>query len=531
MRISGWLLGFIGFGVLFLGTAVCSFVTFSFTRQTVIDFQETGILLDDPLVMVRCVTVGQCEDGEIQPTPLAENPQPVRITPLFTLAPPTEVVQVIEPDVTATTPANSSDTSVTEMTVMAQVALAQVTPTIEPTVDPAASLPRITDPRQIRILLLGIDQRSETGETGPFRTDTMILMNIDPVRKTVGVLSLPRDLWVDIPNFDPGRINVANFLGDANAYPGGGGPALAMETVSSNFGVRVDKYLLINFDVFTSLVDTIAANGVPVTVNEVIDDPDYPDDRYGTIYVHFDPGEYRMDAETLLQYARTRATEGGDFDRARRQQQVLDALRAEVLSAGGILNFISQAPRLWDELSNNYRTNLEYDEIISLGLLMSEIEKDNIHYAVIDNLYVTFGLNPAGDQQVLYPDYGSISDLIQRVFFPQTQLTPAEVKTRSDAENAQVYVYNGTQIVGLANDAREWLTGQGVSVTGVGNDTNYDGLQTVIRDYGGTHPWTARYIANLMGLPPERIRPGGDGLIAEGIMIVAGQDILPILGG
>jgi polyisoprenyl-teichoic acid--peptidoglycan teichoic acid transferase len=529
MRISGWLLGFIGFGVLFLATAVCSFVTFSFTRQTVIDFQQTGILLDDPIVMVRCVTSGQCEDSIIQPVLLAENPQVVEITPLFTIA-PTITPQVIEPVITLTGTVDSMDTTTTEMTVIAQMA-PTTTPTAVPTVDPTSNLPRITDPRQIRILLLGIDQRSDTGESGPFRTDTMILMNIDPVRKTVGVLSLPRDLWVDIPHFDPGRINVANFLGDANAYPGGGGPALAMETVSTNFGVRVDKYLLINFDVFTSLVDTIASNGVPVTVNEVIDDPDYPDDRYGTIYVHFDPGEYRMDAETLLQYARTRATEGGDFDRARRQQQVLDALRAEVLSAGGILNFISQAPRLWDELSSNYRTNLAYDEIISLGLLMSEIEKDDIHYAVIDNLYVTFGMNPAGDQMVLYPDYGSISDLIQRVFFPQTQLTPAEIKTRSEAENAQIYVYNGTNIVGLANDAREWFTGKGVSITSVGNDTNYNGLETIIRDYGGTYPWTARYIAHLMGLPQERIHPGGDGLIAQGIMIVAGQDILPILGG
>ena len=202
-----------------------------------------------------------------------------------------------------------------------------------------------------------------------------------------------------------------------------------------------------------------------------------------------------------------------------------------MLSTGGILNFISQAPRLWEELSSNYRTNLTYDEIISLGLLMSEIDKENIHYAVIDNLYVTFGMNPAGDQMVLYPDYGSISDLIQRIFFPQTQLTPAEIKSRADVENAQIYVYNGTDIVGLANDAREWFTGKGVTIAAVGNDTNYDGAETIIRDYGGTYPWTARYVANLMGLPQERIRPGGDGLIAEGVMVVVGQDILPILGG
>ncbi len=536
MRISGWLLGLIGFGVLFVATAICSFATFSLTRQTVIDLQRTGILLDDPVAMVRCVGTGQCEGEDIQAVAAVDDgPSIIAVTPLFTATPVT--VAQVEP---TTVPQNPELTPTMDLTLQASSPQNFITPTVEPaavvvqpsapTADPLGELPRITDPRQIRILLLGIDQRSETGESGPFRTDTMMLLNIDPVRKTVGVLSLPRDLWVNIPNFQPQRINTANFIGDNANYPGGGGPALAMETVSTNFGVRVDKYLSVNFDVFTAIVDTIAPSGVPVTVNEVIDDPDYPDDRYGTIYVRFDPGEYRMDAETLLQYARTRATEGGDFDRARRQQQVLDAVRAEVLSAGGVLNFISQAPRLWEELSNNYRTNLTYDEIISLGLLMSEIERDNIHYAVIDNLYVTFGLSPNGEDMVLYPDYGSISDLIQRVFFPQTQLTPAEIKSRADVENAQIYVYNGTNIVGLANDTREWFTGQGVLITDVGNDTNFDGLQTEIRDYGGTHPWTARYIASIMGIPQERIRPGGDGLIAEGVMIVAGQDILPILG-
>jgi LCP family protein required for cell wall assembly len=535
MRISGWLLGLVGFGVLFVSTAICSFATFSLTRQTVIDLQQTGILLDDPVEMLRCVGTGQCESAAVPTEVVLDNTTDgVKITPLFTATPlvvaqgeaATATPQVdIVPTIDLTLAASSPQNFITS------TAEAEPTQPTPPIADPLAGLPRITDPRQIQILLLGIDQRSATGEQGPFRTDTMILMNIDPVRKTVGVLSLPRDLWVEIPNFDPGRINVANFLGDANNYPGGGGPALAMETVSTNFGVDVDKYLQVNFDVFTAIVDTIAPNGVPVIVNEVIDDPDYPDDQYGTIAVRFDPGEYRMDAETLLQYARTRATEGGDFDRARRQQQVLDAVRAEVLSAGGVLNFITQAPRLWEELSSNYRTNLTYDEIISLGLLMGEIEKDNIHYAVIDNMFVTFGMNPAGDQQVLYPDYGAINTLIQRVFYPQTQLTTADIKSRADAENAQIYVYNGTDVMGLANTTREWFIGQGVTVTNVGNDENFDGLYTEVRDYGGTHSWTARYIADLLGIPQERIVPGGDGLIAQGVMVVAGQDIQQLIGG
>jgi hypothetical protein len=146
-------------------------------------------------------------------------------------------------------------------------------------------------------------------------------------------------------------------------------------------------------------------------------------------------------------------------------------------------------------------------------------------------MFVTFGMNPAGDQQVLYPDYGAINTLIQRVFYPQTQLTTADIKSRADAENAQIYVYNGTDVMGLANTTREWFIGQGVTVTNVGNDENFDGLYTEVRDYGGTHSWTARYIADLLGIPQERIVPGGDGLIAQGVMVVAGQDIQQLIGG
>src|SRR5690606_10616311 len=100
------------------------------------------------------------------------------------------------------------------------------------------------DPRQINILLLGIDQRR--GETGSFNTDTMIVLSINPVRKTVGMLSIPRDLWVQIPGYQPNRINTANRLGDAGGYPGGGA-ALAARTVTENLGIQVDKYVLINF--------------------------------------------------------------------------------------------------------------------------------------------------------------------------------------------------------------------------------------------------------------------------------------------
>lgn len=513
MRLSGCLAVFVVSIALILVAGFCSLTSFSLAQQTVVDLNAAGIAVDDPLVTLRCAITDRCESINARAGAPPLRAPILELTPLFTTAP------------TSTPFANTPARAAADRRPL----LTPAPPTAIPTHASVAVLPRISDPRQIQILLLGIDQRSATDDPGPFRTDTMMLININPVQKSVGVLSLPRDLWVEIPDFGGARINQANFIGDGNAYPGGGGPALAMETVAANFGVRVDKYLLVNFDVFTTIVDTLAPNGVPVTVTEWIDDPDYPDDRYGTIHVQFEPGEQRMDAETLLQYARTRATEGGDFDRARRQQQVLDAVRAEILSAGGIINFVSQAFTLWDALQGNYRTNLDLNDIVALGDLMGEIKREDIRYRVIDNLYAFPGLSPQGEQ-VLFPDFAGIRVLILDTFYAQAQLTQAEMKARADEENPLVYVYNGTQVVGLAGDTRDWLLAQGVRVDEIGNDVTSGRALTEIREYGRYH-WTAKYLAALMGLPEDRIVRSGDGLIAEGVLVALGADAVEIIGG
>lgn len=513
MRVSGCLAVLALSFALIVMTGLCAVTSFSLAQQTVVDLNAAGMAVDDPLLTLRCAIVGRCERVGAQSIAPPLNAPLLILTPQYTTMPTSPPVLSTADSVTiAEAPAATTNA-----------------PTAVPTTAPVAAMPRITDPRQIQILLLGIDQRSATDDPGPFRTDTMMLLNINPVQKSVGVLSLPRDLWVDIPNFGGARINQANFIGDGNAYPGGGGPALAMETVALNFGVRVDKYLLVNFDLFTTIVDLLAPAGVPVTVTEWIDDPDYPDDQYGTIHVRFEPGEQRMDAETLLQYARTRATEGGDFDRARRQQQVLDAVRAEVLSAGGIINFVSQAFTLWDALQGNYRTNLELNDIVALGDLMGEIKREDIRYRVVDNFYASPGLSPQGDQ-VLFPDFAGIRDLILDTFYPQSQLTRAEMKARADAENPLLYIYNGTKVAGLAGDTRDWLVARGVRVDEIGNDVTNGRALTEIREYG-RYGWTAKYLALLMGLPEDRIARSGDGLIADGVLIALGEDAVAIIGG
>jgi LCP family protein required for cell wall assembly len=424
-----------------------------------------------------------------------------------TLTPvPTQIAQVL--------PTLASDVT---------LAPTEVLPT--PTFDPLADIPPITDPRRFTLLLMGIDQRA--GEVGPFRTDTLILMSVDPVRKTAGVLSIPRDLWVTIPGFQSGRINTANSLGDANGYPGGG-PALAAATVELNLGIPVDNYVLINFDVFTQVVQVLAPNGVEVCPPALIEDNGYPDGSYGVISIRFEAGCQRLEAERLLQYARTRHG-NSDFERSRRQQEVLAAFRNEVLNAGGLVNVIGQLPTLWSDVSGNVQTNLTFEQMLSLAQLAQEIPEANIQFGVMDNLYVDLAQTNTGDQ-VLIPRQAAVNFLLQQVFNPQGDVDIAELRARAEAENASIVVYNNTDIQGLAGQTRDWLTSQGIDVSAVGNLQPITNTTTLIRDYTGKI-WTARYLAALLGLSPDQVQPGADGATTGDVMVVVGSDIQTLLTG
>lgn len=479
MRIPPWLF-MVGIVVVVIFTGLFAALAFGVARQVAIDVGASGVQFVSP-------------DQSIQQN--LPTPTPPQIAVVTTPLPGTTPIPVtLEPT---------------------------------PTVDPAANL-QWEDPRRFTVLLMGIDQRSAVDEPGPFRTDTMIVISVDPVKKTAGVLSIPRDLWVTIPGFQQNRINTANYLGDANAYPGGG-PALAAETVRQNLGIEIDKYLLVNFDVFTKVVSTLAPNGIEVCPQEVIDDPDYPDAGYGTIAVHFNPGCQTLDAERLLQYARTRATSRSDFDRAGRQQEVMRAVLNQVLTLGGISNALIQVPTLWNDLSGSFKTNLTLDEILRLATLAGEIKQDSIQFGVIDNLYVDLRTTSSGEQ-VLVPHLNAIRTLVQQVLYTQDDLSLAELRQRAENEHATIMVFNNTDILGLASQTRDWLTGRGISVVGIDNTPNPDNADTFIQVYTGKI-WTGRYLAALMGIPADRVRPGGDGLTAEDIGIMVGPDVQTILSG
>ncbi len=372
---------------------------------------------------------------------------------------------------------------------------------------------------RVTLLLLGIDQRCD--EDGPTRTDTMMIFSMDPVAQTAAILSLPRDLWVEIPGFGVDRINQAHFFGEVFEYPGGG-PALAIETVEAALGIKTDYFAAVNFDAFVEGIDEIG--GIDIVVPETINDNKYPDNCYG-----FDPffiaeGEQHLDGQTALKYARTRATFGGDVDRANRQQQVIMAVRDKILRLDMVPQLLTRAPELWRIFQDNIRTDLTLNEAIQLALLAEKIPAAKIRNEVIDFEYVYSETAPDG-QQVLVPVRENIRALRDDLFAPPAIPTPSisNLPEGMQQEEARIAILNGTHIFGLAAATESYLEEYNFDIVEIGNADSAEYQTTQIIDYG-SHPNTANYLVWLMGIPPLNIKLGEDPEGDYDILIILGDD-------
>ncbi len=377
----------------------------------------------------------------------------------------------------------------------AQLGLPSASTNIEQGRSPEDELPNVSTER-VNILLLGTDKR--VGEVGPSRTDTMILATIDPQTKTAAMLSIPRDLWVAIPGYSENRINVAHFLGDRDSYPGGG-PALAKKTVQYTLGVPVHYYVRINFEGFERIIDAIG--GVTIDVKEAVHDTKYPDSNYGYMTVDIPAGVQRMDGTTALQYARARHGTS-DFDRARRQQEVLKAIRDKVLS----LNIpLTRIPEILKLVGDSVQTDLSLSEMYALAKVGRELSGD-IQSGVIDENMTTPQTTPDG-ASVLIPNRTKIRDLVNTLFGgPAPTASPQlSEKERIVQEAAKVDVQNGTLTPGLALRTTEYLKSLGYNVVSYSNADRADYALTVIVDYSSKTA-TVNALATLFNVSAENVR-------------------------
>lgn len=372
--------------------------------------------------------------------------------------------------------------------------------------DHPVAIPEWTGRERVNILILGIDQRE--GEPGPWRTDTIMIATLDPVGLSAGLLSIPRDLWVTIPGFGENRINTAHFLGDAYGYPGGG-IALAQETIRYNFGIPIAYYVRVNFTAFEKAIDLLG--GIDLCVPESIDDPHYPDAHYGYEPFHLDAGCQHLDGRTALKYARTRATRGGDFDRMRRQQEVIRAVRERVLRLNMLPALIARAPALWETLKDGIRTNLTLEEMIALARLAARIPDEKIRMVTIGPSMTRPYTTPDG-AEVLVRIPEKVREALADLFGPQLPRL-----------EARVAVQNGTLRPGLATRVADSLRGLGAEIVEIGNADRFDYPETQILVRPGAQE-AGRQVAGWLGLPPTAIREVQDLRCACDLLIRLGAD-------
>lgn len=364
---------------------------------------------------------------------------------------------------------------------------------------------------RINILLLGIGGE---GHDAPNLTDTIIVMSIDPKSKTVSLLSLPRDLYVNIPSFGYNRINSAYAQGEENGYQGGGA-ALAKEVVSDILDLPIHYYIRLDFTGFEKIVDTLG--GITVEVEEDIYDWEYPNDKGGYNPLYIKKGVYNMNGELALKFARSRKT-SSDFDRARRQQKVLLAIEEKSFALGTILN-PKKITEIINTLENHLRTDLQFWEIERLIEIASDINTDNIAHKVLDN--TPEGLlydDSVEGMYVLVPragDWSEVRKLTHQLFID------AYIKE----EQAKIELLNGTSKSNVATSTKEVLQGYGYNIIRVGFAESRDKKQCVIYDYTGGKPYTVTYLSKRFNAQVDRQYLGNK---PEGIdiRIIIGEDYL-----
>lgn len=270
----------------------------------------------------------------------------------------------------------------------------------------------------LNILLLGedFDHCGAQTEVLHHKTDTMILVRVDPAAGRATMMSLPRDLYVMVPGHGPKKLTMAHYLGELTDYEGGGGPGLLREVIQSNFGLPVHRFVRIDFQGFQDIVDAVGPITVDVPPSQedpavgLVDDR-YPDGQCGYTTISFPPGPNELDGEQALKYARSRYSTS-DFDRSRRQMQVLEAIREAGMRPSVLLDLHKLAPALLDTVD----TDLTPREILSLASVARKIDRDDITRLPVDEsvLYDEFVFIDNVDQWVLQRDPVAWDALIER---------------------------------------------------------------------------------------------------------------------
>ena len=280
------------------------------------------------------------------------------------------------------------------------------------------------------------------------------------------MISIPRDLWIYIPTVGMQRVNTAYQSGELNGYIGGG-PGLLKETITYNLGIRIDHTAMVDFDGFRRIVDTLGGVEVPIACSYTdwrLIDPSY--DQYNEdnwwLYT-VGPGQIHMDGDLALWYARARS-KSNDFDRGRRQQEVIRAIIGQALQT----STFGKIPQLYNDLSSTVITDLGLADVVRMAPYALNFTNANIRGYYIRPPYVSSWMTPGG-AAVLLPNDAELSQML----IEATTLSTFAVERQS----VKVEIQNG-----VTYDSWDALAASRL---------NYAGYQTILsnadrRDYGAS---------------------------------------------
>lgn len=354
---------------------------------------------------------------------------------------------------------------------------------------------------RLNILLMGIDQR-DNEDPNTAHSDTMILLSIDPVQKTAIMLSIPRDLLVDVQGYQSYKITTYHAIG---------GSDLAVRAVEENFNIPISYWIEVNFHGFEQVVDLLG--GVIVDAERPIYDDEYPitndDNNVGRIYIP--AGLQVMDGMTALRYVRSRHQDS-DFGRMQRQQQVLWALRASALRQNP-LDF-SIANRFLDILNSGVvRTSIPINELPALYNLTKQVDSSAIASYEIDPNMVEEETD-AVNGDYLAPNWDLIRPFLQRILTSNPRI---------EHEQAKIQVLNGTATPGLAQQLTDQLQTAGYTTLDPAAAASTAYQDTVIIMYSDK-PATADALAQLLDIPSSEIRRQTVAHPPADIVIIAGKN-------
>lgn len=325
-------------------------------------------------------------------------------------------------------------------------------------------------PDTINILLLGSDRRTGTS----FRTDTILLLSIQPSAGGAALISIPRDLYVYLPGYSMQRVNTAFNLGNEVGYPGGG-RALLADTLLYNLGVTFDYYARVEMSGFQQVIDEL--DGVDVRVSCPYTDwrlksPGLDLNNPNNWHLFTVPtGVVHMNGDFALWYARSRER-SSDFDRSRRQQEVLRAAYRQALQLG----VFSRIPSLYQTMIQSVTTDMSLTDILRLAPLATKIDPAHLKSRFIGRDQVTSWRTPSG-AQVLLPKPVEVQKLLVEALDLSQNVAPPTNPGRT------IQVINASGHSGWAELAAERLTYAGFEAS-VDPSPAATQLQSQLTDFG-----------------------------------------------